>query len=202
MEFLSENNLNFDFLFKIMIVGDEKTGKTTLINRLKSDCFEEFIKNKNYIPTIGIDIITKTAKFNNKIFRFQIWDISGKKRFLDNITCYSKGSFAFLIFYDGLNKSSFETAISIYQEIKASDKHGIFIFIRSKYDMKFEEAEINRNNIISDVDALQFIDDNNLDKNLFFVHLSSYQKNESGIEQIFTIILSQYLKNENNLLKC
>ncbi len=68
--------------------------------------------------------------------------------------------------------------------------------------MKFEEAEINRNNIISDVDALQFIDDNNLDKNLFFAHLSSYQKNESGIEKIFTIILSQYYKNENNLLKC
>ena len=200
MEFFSDNNHKYDYLFKIVIAGDEQTGKTTLINRLKADCFEEFIKNTNYIPTIGVEFLIKTAKYNNNIFKIQIWDTSGNESFSDKIDYYSKGCVAILLFYNGLNKSSFEKAISIYQRIKEGyKKHGLFIFVRSKYDMKFDETDNNKNNVISDDDVLQFIDNNNLNKNLFFAHLSSYQKNESGIDKIFTVILSQFLKNEKNV---
>ena len=39
---------NYDYLFNILILGEENVGKTGLINRYSNDKFQE-----NYFPTIG-----------------------------------------------------------------------------------------------------------------------------------------------------
>ena len=41
--------------YKLAFVGDERVGKTCLINRIVYNTFDT-----NYIPTIGIDFLSKT----------------------------------------------------------------------------------------------------------------------------------------------
>uniref|UniRef100_A0A183BWF6 Ras-related protein Rab-32 n=1 Tax=Globodera pallida TaxID=36090 RepID=A0A183BWF6_GLOPA len=62
-------------LFKIIVIGDISTGKTSLIQR--------FIHNNmsgNYKPTLGVDFATKLVQFEDTLIRLQFWDISDKTR--------------------------------------------------------------------------------------------------------------------------
>ena len=64
-----------DHLFKILIVGDAKTGKSCLLQRFVNDSFSE-----NYISTIGIDFMVKTVTLAGNTLKLQIWDTAGQER--------------------------------------------------------------------------------------------------------------------------
>ncbi|CAD5229406.1 unnamed protein product [Bursaphelenchus okinawaensis] len=62
-----------EFLFKIIVVGDVSTGKTSLIQR--------FVRNamtQQYKPTIGVDFATKLVRYGDTLVRLQFWDTAGK----------------------------------------------------------------------------------------------------------------------------
>ncbi|KAI1716535.1 ras family domain-containing protein [Ditylenchus destructor] len=59
-------------LFKIIVIGDISTGKTSLIQRYVHD-----IINQHYKPTLGVDFATKLVQCDDTLVRLQFWDISG-----------------------------------------------------------------------------------------------------------------------------
>jgi small GTP-binding protein len=60
-------------LFKIIVVGDVSTGKTSLIQRYVRNAI-----NQQYKPTIGVDFATKLVKYEDILVRLQFWDVAGK----------------------------------------------------------------------------------------------------------------------------
>ncbi|XP_029172684.1 ras-related protein Rab-43 isoform X2 [Nylanderia fulva] len=66
----------FDYLFKIVLIGDCGTGKTCVVQRFKSGTFVERHGN-----TIGVDFIMKTVLIDGKRIKLQIWDTAGQERF-------------------------------------------------------------------------------------------------------------------------
>ena len=62
----------FDALYKIVLIGESNTGKTSMLLRFADDVF-----NENYLCTIGVDFKIKTLKVDNKIVKMQIWDTAG-----------------------------------------------------------------------------------------------------------------------------
>mgnify|MGYP003347954761 FL=1 len=65
--------VDYDYLFKILLIGDSGVGKSCLLNRFTEDIFSE-----NYISTIGVDFKIRTLDIDSKTIKLQIWDTAGK----------------------------------------------------------------------------------------------------------------------------
>ena len=61
-----------DPFIKIIVVGEQNVGKTSLLNQY---CYKKF--DNSSPPTIGCDYTTKYAQYNGKTLKIQIWDIAG-----------------------------------------------------------------------------------------------------------------------------
>jgi Ras-related protein Rab-1A len=93
----------YDYLFKILIVGDSSIGKSCMLLRFADDTF-----NDTYISTIGVDFKIRTIDLNNKTIKLQIWDTAGQERFRTITSSYYRGAHAIIIVYDITDKTSFE----------------------------------------------------------------------------------------------
>ena len=61
------NNLDYDYLYKILLLGDSNTGKSSIILRYTENTFDSSI-----VSLIGVDFKMKKIKFENKIIKIQI----------------------------------------------------------------------------------------------------------------------------------
>ena len=68
--------MKYDFLFKILVVGDSGVGKSCIMVRFTDDAF-----NESFISTIGIDFKVRTIEVNGVTIKLQIWDTAGQERF-------------------------------------------------------------------------------------------------------------------------
>ena len=186
MEFIG-NRDEYDYLLKLVIVGKASIGKSIFLKRLNDKDFKLKINSLNYIPTIGIDFLVKFLKFNNHIFKLQIWDTAGDERYRNITKSYYRGSFAFFLFYDANDRDSFEKAKDYYKEIIEINKYSICVLVRSKYELALKE---DNKDYVSDEEALEFADKNKI----LFSHISSYEKYETGIIKLFNLILSKFKK--------
>jgi Ras-related protein Rab-1A len=92
----------YDFLFKIIIIGDSGVGKSALLFRFSDDIY-----SNNYISTIGVDFKIKTIFIDGKVIKLQIWDTAGQERFRTITTSYYRGSHIILMCFDITDRSSF-----------------------------------------------------------------------------------------------
>ena len=190
MNFLKDTE-QYDYLMKLIILGKDFTGKSSFLKRIKSyDNYKSFRKfTAIYFPTIGIDFGIICIQYNNKIFKFRIWDLSGQERYGAIIKSYYIPANYILIFYDALDKESFKKAKVYYEEALNANNKAIYFLIRSKYD---SISNLHNNKIVSDEEALKFADKNNL----IFAHISSFEKEENGINEVFEIIMKiEYKKS-------
>jgi len=186
MEFL-ENKTNSDVILKILVIGEIKTGKSLFIQRLTNlDDYEFKRSTKSYNETIGLEFNIKYINFNNTIFKLQFWDTSGQERFNTILRTFFEHANVILIFFDAEDRNSFERAKNIYKEKCKEIKNATIILIRSKYGNSKKEFI----NCISDEEALEFVDRNKIS----FAHICCFEKYETGIKELITLILTQYLR--------
>lgn len=88
---------------KIVFLGDQGVGKTSLITRFMYNTFDT-----HYAATIGIDFLSKTMYLDDKTIRLQLWDTAGQERFRSLIPSYIRDSKVAMIVYDVSNKESFD----------------------------------------------------------------------------------------------
>jgi small GTP-binding protein len=69
----TKNIENFDFLAKIVIIGDSNVGKTNILCRYTQDEYK-----KSHIATIGVDLKVKVIKIDEVKIKMQIWDTAGQ----------------------------------------------------------------------------------------------------------------------------
>lgn len=62
----------FDSLYKIVLIGESNSGKTSMLLR-----FADSVFNDKYLCTIGVDFKIKTLKIDDKIVKMQVWDTAG-----------------------------------------------------------------------------------------------------------------------------
>ncbi|KAL5457073.1 hypothetical protein EMCRGX_G034310 [Ephydatia muelleri] len=93
----------FDFTYKVLIIGDSCVGKTCLLVRYAEDSF-----NQTFISTIGIDFKVKTIKINDKSIKLQIWDTAGQDRFFSINVAYYRGAMGILLVYDVTDEKTFK----------------------------------------------------------------------------------------------
>ncbi|KAF6725986.1 Ras-related protein Rab-8B [Oryzias melastigma] len=93
----------YDYLFKLLLIGDSGVGKTCLLFRFSEDAF-----NTTFISTIGIDFKIRTVDLEGKKIKLQIWDTAGQERFRTITTAYYRGAMGIMLVYDITNEKSFD----------------------------------------------------------------------------------------------
>lgn len=59
---------NFDYMFKLLIIGNSSVGKTSFLFRYADDSF-----TSAFVSTVGIDFKVKTVFRQDKRVKLQIW---------------------------------------------------------------------------------------------------------------------------------
>jgi len=88
--------------YKLVFLGDQSVGKTSIITRFMYDTFDS-----TYQATIGIDFLSKTMYLEDRTVRLQLWDTAGQERFRSLIPSYIRDSSVAVIVYDITNRTSF-----------------------------------------------------------------------------------------------
>lgn len=93
-----------EHLFKILVIGELGTGKTSIIKRYVHNFFSQ-----HYRATIGVDFALKVIQWDNDtVVRLQLWDIAGQERFGNMLKVYYKEAVGAFIVYDIARASTFD----------------------------------------------------------------------------------------------
>ncbi|KAK7824192.1 ras-related protein rabe1c [Quercus suber] len=95
---------DYDYLIKLLLIGDSGVGKSCLLLRFSDGSF-----TTSFITTIGIDFKIRTIELDGKRIKLQIWDTAGQERFRTITTAYYRGAMGILLVYDVTDESSFNT---------------------------------------------------------------------------------------------
>ena len=106
----AESDQEYDYLFKLIIVGDSGVGKSSLLNRFSDDVYSD-----SYISTIGVDFKIRTIDTNGKICKLQIWDTAGQERYQSLGTAFYRGADCCFLVYDISNQTSLDN-ISVWKQ--------------------------------------------------------------------------------------
>ncbi len=109
--------MNNTKLYKIIVVGDQNVGKTSLIERLVHQRFSEHTK-----PTVCADQQYKI--FNNingnQVYFVQFWDVAGQERYQSLSDIYVRGACACIIVSDATDET---TLVQVQKWKKAIEGH-------------------------------------------------------------------------------
>ena len=122
---------DYDYLIKLLLIGDSGVGKSCQLLRFSDGSF-----TTSFITTIGIDFKIRTIELDGKRIKLQIWDTAGQERFRTITTAYYRGAMGILLVYDVTDEASFNNIRNWIRNIEqhASDNVNK-ILVGNKADM-------------------------------------------------------------------
>jgi len=110
--------------FKLVFLGEQSVGKTSLITRFMYDAFDN-----NYQATIGIDFLSKTMYLEDRTVRLQLWDTAGQERFRSLIPSYIRDSTVAVVVYDITNSNSFNQTSKWIDDVRTERGNDVIIML-------------------------------------------------------------------------
>ncbi|KAK3610583.1 hypothetical protein CHS0354_009023 [Potamilus streckersoni] len=121
---------SFDYLFKIVLIGDADVGKTCVVQRFKSGTYVE-----KHASTIGVDFTMKTLQIDGKLVK--IWDTAGQERFRTITQSYYRSANGVVMAYDITKKSSFDNVGQWLDDVKRyAGPNIVQVLIGNKRDLE------------------------------------------------------------------
>jgi len=127
----TSKSASYDYLIKLLLIGDSGVGKSCLLLRFCDDSF-----TPSFIATIGIDFKIRTIELDGKKIKLQMWDTAGQERFRTITTAYYRGAMGILLVYDVTDQKSFDAIRTWIRNIEQHASEGVNkILIGNKCDM-------------------------------------------------------------------
>mmetsp|Transcript_5106 Transcript_5106/g.10579 ORF Transcript_5106/g.10579 Transcript_5106/m.10579 type:complete len:203 (+) Transcript_5106:1698-2306(+) len=168
------NHPEYDYLFKLLLIGDSGVGKSCLLLRFADDTYTE-----SYISTIGVDFKIRTIEMDGKTIKLQIWDTAGQERFRTITSSYYRGAHGIIIVYDVTDQESFDNVKTWLQEIDryAADKVNTLLV--------GNKSDLTNKRVVSYEAAKEFADSVEME------FLETSAKNSTNVEKAFMVMASQ-----------
>ena len=121
----------YDFLMKLILVGDSGVGKTNILSKYLKNNFDPDSK-----ATVGVEFGTKNIEIDDKRIKVQIWDTAGQERYKSITSTYYKGAKGAFIVYDITRKSTFDNIDKWIGDLKNNgDENMIVYLVGNKSDL-------------------------------------------------------------------
>ena len=196
------SSLNEDYLFKIIVLGDCAVGKSNILSKYSKNIF-----NKSSKSTIGVELITKFFRYEDKIIKVNIWDTAGQERFTSMITTYYKGAKGALLVYDITRKNTFDNIDNWLKELISINSKNICIsLIGNKSDLSLlrqvpkEKAMEKANRYRMKFYETSALDSSNIKHAFEDLIMDIYNKNKNSFDpdNIKNYSFELGLNNQNN----
>ncbi|KAL6471213.1 hypothetical protein MHYP_G00198630 [Metynnis hypsauchen] len=170
-------NPEYDYLFKLLLIGDSGVGKSCLLLRFADDTYTE-----SYISTIGVDFKIRTIEMDGKIVKLQIWDTAGQERFRTITSSYYRGAHGIIIVYDVTDQESFNNVKQWLEEIDRYACENVSkLLVGNKSDLTSKK-------VVDFTTAKEFAEP------LKIPFLETSAKNASNVEKAFLTMASEIQK--------
>lgn len=169
---------DYDFLFKLLIIGDSGVGKSSLLIRFSDNTF-----SGSYITTIGVDFKIRTVMVNGHRVKLQIWDTAGQERFRTITSTYYRGTHGVIIVYDVTNGESFANVKRWLSEIEHNCDVVNKVLVGNKNDYPERKVVVTE-------DAQRFA--HQMDIQLF----ETSAKDNINVEEMFMAITDRVLRHK------
>ncbi|XP_042389599.1 ras-related protein RABA1f [Zingiber officinale] len=164
----------YDYLFKVVLIGDSGVGKSNLLSRFTRNEFS--LESKS---TIGVEFATRSIRVDDKVIKAQIWDTAGQERYRAITSAYYRGAVGALIVYDITRHVTFENLERWLKELRDhTDSNIVIMLVGNKADLRHLRA-------VSTEDAKDFAER----ERAFFMETSALES--VNVEEAFTEVLSQ-----------
>lgn len=185
------NIVNIDYIFKITVLGDVYTGKTTLIDQLKYPSSKSI--EEKYLSTVGVEyqtVVMEDGTDENKIIKLGIWDTSGDEIFAGILETYYHNVSGIVAVFSRDKIDSFKNVI---QKIKYfRERYGNtpqILLIQNKNDLEHKISKEEIDEIIRKYNCLYFSCNSLTGENVF-------QAFDSLKNSIYQSFLSSGLENK------
>ncbi|KAI9476990.1 ras GTPase [Coemansia sp. RSA 990] len=167
-------NPEYDYLFKLLLIGDSGVGKSCLLLRFADDTYTE-----SYISTIGVDFKIRTIELDGKVVKLQIWDTAGQERFRTITSSYYRGAHGIIVVYDVTDSETFSNVKQWLQEIDRYASEGVNkLLVGNKSDLE-------------DKRAVDFTEAQEFAKDLNISFLETSAKDSTNVENAFLTMAKQ-----------
>ena len=135
MSLTSKSNRNAK-KFRIVFLGDQGVGKTSIIERYSTDRFDENYNVGNWLAqsTVGIDFNVKDINKNGMLYRLQMWDTAGQERYRSLIPTYLKNAHCVVFVFDISRSKSLEDLLDWYK-LFTDNQEAPGIVVANKVDL-------------------------------------------------------------------
>ncbi|XP_057455568.1 ras-related protein Rab11B-like [Lotus japonicus] len=127
---------DYDYLFKLVLIGDSGVGKSNLLSRFTRNEFN--LESKS---TIGVEFATRSVRIHDKTVKAQIWDTAGQERYRAITSAYYRGAVGALIVYDVTRQVTFENVQRWLKELRDhTDANIVIMLVGNKADLRHLRA--------------------------------------------------------------
>ncbi|KAL0549804.1 hypothetical protein IC582_014293 [Cucumis melo] len=165
---------DYDYLFKVVLIGDSGVGKSNLLSRFTRNEF--CLESKS---TIGVEFATRTLQVEGRTVKAQIWDTAGQERYRAITSAYYRGALGALLVYDVTKPMTFDNVSRWLKELRDhADSNIVIMLIGNKTDLKHLRA-------VATEDAQSYAEK----EGLSFIETSALEA--TNVEKAFQTILSE-----------
>ncbi|KAF6096495.1 RAB11B, member RAS oncogene family [Phyllostomus discolor] len=163
----------YDYLFKVVLIGDSGVGKSNLLSRFTRNEFN--LESKS---TIGVEFATRSIQVDGKTIKAQIWDTAGQERYRAITSAYYRGAVGALLVYDIAKHLTYENVEYWLKELGYhADSNIVIMLVGNKSDLRHLRA-------VPTDEARAFAEKNNLS----FIETSALDS--TNVEEAFKNILT------------
>ncbi|PNY13949.1 ras-related protein RAB2BV-like, partial [Trifolium pratense] len=164
----------YDYLFKIVLIGDSGVGKSNILSRFTRNEF--CLESKS---TIGVEFATRTLQVEGKTVKAQIWDTAGQERYRAITSAYYRGAVGALLVYDITKRQTFDNVNRWLRELRDHADSNIVIM------MAGNKSDLNHLRAVSEDDGQALAEK----EGLSFLETSALEA--TNIEKAFQTILTE-----------
>jgi len=150
----------YDYLFKVVLIGDSGVGKSNLLSRFTRNEFN--LESKS---TIGVEFATRSIQVDGKTIKAQIWDTAGQERYRAITSAYYRGAVGALLVYDIAKHLTYENVERWLKELRDhADNSIVIMLVGNKSDLRHLRAvPTDEARTFSEKNNLSFIETSALD---------------------------------------
>ena len=158
---------------KITFIGDSSVGKTSMIDRIIYDRFDEI-----HDSTIGGAFCTHDIIHKDNTFSFKIWDTAGQERYKSLVPMYIKHSKIIIVAFSITNRHSYDNILKYWCDyIQETEPYAHIVLVGTKLDLE-------SNRVVSNIEAKNYAKSN------YIEYLECSSKNNTNMDKLLKILLN------------